>query len=170
MITKHVIVEDYNPKWKESFESIKDELLAVLSGKIISIEHIGSTSVEGLSAKPIIDIDIVIDRNFDEVKKELETISYIHEGDLGIYGREAFKYSNKPHLMVHHLYVCGKDNKELYRHVTFRDYLRKHKEDKDRYSVIKKKMALKYPEDIDSYIKGKQQIILEIYKKCGLEK
>ncbi|NFS94782.1 GrpB family protein, partial [Clostridium botulinum] len=104
MITKHVIVEDYNPKWKESFESIKDELLAVLSGKIISIEHIGSTSVEGLSAKPIIDIDIVIDRNFDEVKKELETISYIHEGDLGIYGREAFKYSNKPHLMVHHLY------------------------------------------------------------------
>ncbi|NFS94607.1 GrpB family protein, partial [Clostridium botulinum] len=66
--------------------------------------------------------------------------------------------------------VCGKDNKELYRHVTFRDYLRKHKEDKDRYSVIKKKMALKYPEDIDSYIKGKQQIILEIYKKCGLEK
>ncbi|MBN1068185.1 GrpB family protein [Clostridium botulinum] len=170
MITKHVIVEDYNPKWKESFESIKDELLSVLSGKIISIEHIGSTSVEGLSAKPIIDIDIVIDRNFDEVKKELETLGYIHEGDLGIYGREAFKYSNKPHLMVHHLYVCGKDNKELYRYVTFRDYLRKHKEDKEMYSVIKKKMALKYPEDIDSYIKGKQQIILEIYKKCGLEK
>ncbi len=56
MITKHVIVEDYNPKWKESLESIKDELLAVLSGKIISIEHVGSTSVEGLSAKPIIDI------------------------------------------------------------------------------------------------------------------
>ncbi|WP_252248326.1 GrpB family protein [Clostridium sp. ZBS20] len=69
MRTKHVIVEDYNPKWKEKFKSIKDELLAVLSGKIISIEHVGSTLVEGLSAKPIIDIDIVIDRNFDEVKK-----------------------------------------------------------------------------------------------------
>ncbi len=84
MRTKHVIVEDYNPKWKEKFKSIKDELLAVLSGKIISIEHVGSTLVEGLSAKPIIDIDIVIDRNFDEVKKILKIIDYIHEGNLGI--------------------------------------------------------------------------------------
>ena len=168
MRTKHVIVEDYNLEWKNEFERIKNELLAILSGKIDSIEHVGSTSVEGLSAKPIIDIDIVIDQNFEEVRQALESIGYIYEGDLGICGRETFKYKNKPHLMVHHLYVCNKDNEELRRHIKFRDYLREHKEDRDKYSEIKKDMAFKYPEDIDSYIEGKEPVILEIYKKCGL--
>ncbi|MDZ7547980.1 GrpB family protein, partial [Clostridium perfringens] len=104
MKTKYVVVEDYNPIWKEEFKSIKNELLTVLSGKIVSIEHVGSTSVEGLCAKPIIDIDIVIDKNFEEVKGLLESRGYIYEGDLGIPGREAFRYINKPHLMTHHLY------------------------------------------------------------------
>ena len=110
MKTNYVIVEDYNPEWKNEFERIKEELLIVLSGKINSIEHVGSTSVEGVAAKPIIDIDVVIEKNFEEVKKALESIGYIYEGNLGIYGREAFAYENKPHLMVHHLYVCNKVN------------------------------------------------------------
>lgn len=168
MRTKRVIVEEYNPKWKNEFERILKELLAVLSGKIISIEHVGSTSVEGLSAKPIIDIDIVIDQNLEEVRQALEAIGYSYEDDLGVSGREAFKYENKSHLMAHHLYVCEKGNEELHRHVMFRDYLRQHKEDRDKYGKIKKEMALRYPDDINSYIEGKQTVIMEIYKRCGL--
>ena len=168
MKTKHVIVEDYNPKWKNEFERIKNELLTVLSGKINSIEHVGSTSVEGLAAKPIIDIDVVINNNFEEIKKRLESVGYIYEGDLGITGRESFGYKNKSHLMVHHLYVCNKDNEELYRNITFRNHLRRNKEDRNRYSSTKKEMALKFPVDIDSYTEGKQPVILDIYKKCGL--
>jgi GrpB-like predicted nucleotidyltransferase (UPF0157 family) len=95
--------------------------------------------IEGLTAKPIIDIDVVIDKNFEEVKKALESIEYIYEGNLDISGREAFAYKNKLHLMAHHLYVCDKDNEELHRHITFRDYLRQHKEDRDSYSLIKKR-------------------------------
>ena len=110
MKTKYIIVEEYNPIWKDEFIKIKNELLEVLSGKILSIEHVGSTSVYGLCVKPIIDIDIVIDNNFEEVRRLLETIDYIYEGDLGIHGRYAFKYNNKPHLMMHHIYVCNKDN------------------------------------------------------------
>uniref|UniRef100_UPI002635621B GrpB family protein n=1 Tax=Peptacetobacter sp. TaxID=2991975 RepID=UPI002635621B len=68
-----------------------------------------------------------------------------------------------------HIYVCNKDNEELYRHITFRDYLRNNKKERDTYSEIKKKMALKYPNDIDSYIEEKTTVILDIYKKCGLE-
>ncbi len=83
MKTKYVIVEDYNPEWKNEFERIKNELLTVLSGKIDSIEHVGSTSVEGLSAKPIIDLDIVIDNNFEEVKEALESIEYFNVLDKG---------------------------------------------------------------------------------------
>ena len=170
MGTRYVIVEDYNPIWKDELKKIKDELLTALSGQVISIEHVGSTAVEGLCAKPIIDIDIVIDNNFEEVKRLLETFGYTHEGDLGIAGREAFKYVNKPYLMMHHLYVCNKDNDELYRHITFRDYLRNHIKDREIYSKIKKEMAFKYPQDIDTYMMGKQPVILEIYRKCGLER
>lgn len=66
--------------------------------------------------------------------------------------------------MKHHLYVCNKDNKELYRHIKFRDYLEAHEVDRDRYESVKKEMAKKYPEDIELYIDGKEPIILEIYK------
>lgn len=93
---------------------------------------------------------------------------YHYEGDLGIPGREVFRYEHKPHLMKHHLYVCNNENEEMRRHITFRDYLRLHNEEREKYSTIKKEMALKYPYDIDSYIKGMQPIKLEIYKKCGL--
>lgn len=91
----------------------------------------------GLAVKPIIDIDIVIDDNFDEVKSLLEEIGYCHEGDLGIPGRDAFKYEGKPHLMMHHLYVCKRDNEELQRHITFRNYLREHPDVRDRYGAVK---------------------------------
>ncbi len=93
----------------------------------------------GLAAKPIIDIDIVIDDNFDEVKSLLEEIGYCHEGDLGIPGRDAFKYEGKPHVMMHHLYVCKRDNEELQRHITFRNYLREHPDVRDRYGAVKKR-------------------------------
>ncbi|WP_319378603.1 GrpB family protein [uncultured Methanocorpusculum sp.] len=158
---------EYNPEWENEFQKIEDELLFVLAGKILSIEHVGSTSVRGLAAKPIIDIDIVIDDNFDEVKSLLESMGYHHEGDLGIPGRDAFKYEWKPHLMMHHLYVCKKDNEELARHLTFRNYLREHPDVRDRYGAVKKEMALRYFDDRDSYMIGKSSIIEEIYWMCG---
>ena len=74
MRTKHVIVEDYNLECNNEFERKKDELLLILLGKINSIELVGSTSVEGLSVKPIIDIDIVIGQNFEEIRQSLESI------------------------------------------------------------------------------------------------
>ena len=71
---------------------------------------------------------------FGEVVSRLEMIGYIHEGDLGIREREAFKYSDKPHLQTHHLYVCPKDSEELHRHIAFRDFLRSHPEAVGKYS------------------------------------
>ena len=73
-MVKRVIVESYNRDWKKDFEDIRSELMAVLEGKVISVEHVGSTSVEGLSAKPVIDIDVVIEDEdaFPEVKAAME--------------------------------------------------------------------------------------------------
>lgn len=105
---------------------------------------------------------------FNQVKNKLEKHGYRHEGDLGITGREAFKYDYKEHLMIHHIYVCDRNNNELKRHIAFRDWLREHPDDRDMYSTIKLEMAEKYPDSIDSYIEGKAPCIISIYKKCGL--
>jgi GrpB-like predicted nucleotidyltransferase (UPF0157 family) len=170
MKTKHVVVEDYNPAWEIEFHKIEKELLSAIEGKVLAIEHIGSTAIKGLSAKPIIDIDIVIDDNFAEVKELLSSIGYHHEGDLGIPGREAFKYEGKIHLMPHHLYVCNQDSAELHRHIVFRSFLQEHAEWRDKYSAIKKEMALQYPYDIEAYMRGKAPVIEAIFAICGLHK
>ena len=169
-MVKRVIVESYNRDWKKDFEDIRSELMAVLEGKVISVEHVGSTSVEGLSAKPVIDIDVVIEDEdaFPEVKAAMESIGYTHEGDLGIKGREAFKYKGKEHLRKHHLYVCTKDAAELKRHISFRDYLRTHPEAVREYGRIKEEGAKLYPLDIDSYIEHKAPFIEGIYRALGI--
>ena len=171
MQTKKVVVVPYDEAWKNAFEEIKNEIEAEIGDLILGIEHIGSTSVEGLSAKPCIDIDVIIKDYsvFDAVAKKLGTIGYIHEGDLGIQDREAFKYSNKPHLMMHHLYVCPQDSKELHRHITFRDFLRHNPEAVRKYSLIKEKAAELFPCDINKYIEYKTPCIAELYAQCGLK-
>ena len=171
MQTKKVIVLPYDSTWKSDFENIKNEISGALNSLIIGIEHVGSTSVEGMSAKPCIDIDVVIKDYsvFDELVNKLSTIGYIHEGDLGIKDREAFRYTDKPHLQTHHLYVCPQDSAELHRHLTFRDFLRKNPEAVRIYSSVKEQAAQLYPQQIDRYIEYKSPCIEELYRQCGLK-
>ncbi|MBQ2775699.1 MAG: GrpB family protein [Clostridia bacterium] len=171
MKKKRVIVEPYNSKWKTEFEDIKQEIEKELKDLIIDVEHVGSTAVEGLSAKPIIDIDIIIKDYsvFSEVVNRLKSIGYEHEGDLGIKDREAFCYNDKPHLQKHHLYVCPQNSDELRRHIVFRDYLRSNTKAVERYSKIKEEAARLYPDDIDKYIAHKSSCIAELYLLCGLD-
>ena len=169
MATKHVVVLPYDEQWKQNFIMIKDELASAVGQLAMRIEHVGSTSVPGLAAKPVIDIDVVIEDQgcFENVKAALETIGYHHEGDLGIPGREAFKYDGKDHLRKHHLYVCSKDAAELKRHISFRDYLRAHPEAVEEYGRIKIEGAELYPYDIDRYIEHKSPFIEGIYQLIG---
>ncbi len=171
MRTKRVVVEKWNPQWKYEYEKIVASLGKDIIYNSIKIEHVGSTSVEGLSAKPVIDLDIVIEKDkFAIIKELLNKKGYEHEGDLGIEGREAFSYSGKEELMTHHLYVCPKDSKELFKHITFRDFLKNNPALASEYSKVKEKAAVLYPDDIDKYIEFKSEIIEKIYKKCGLLK
>ena len=143
-----MVVEKYNPKWVEQFCELK-EFLEKNTTEYISIEHVGSTSIPGMNAKPIIDIDVVVEdaAQFLKLKEELLKIGYIHEGDRGISGREAFDHENVPINIDHHLYVCVKDNAELKRHITFRDRLRSNPELVDEYNKIKEEILAKVGTD-----------------------
>ena len=88
MTTRNIVVLPYDEKWKQAF--------LALGSLALSIEHVGSTSVPGLAAKPIIDIDVVVRRtDLNDAIQALATIGYEHEGNGGIQDREAFKYSAK---------------------------------------------------------------------------
>ena len=169
-MTRNIVVVPYDSNWKLQFETIRSEIQDALCELALSIEHVGSTSVEGLSAKPIIDIDVVIEdeSKLQTVIEKLAVIGYEYEGNLGIVGREAFGYTGKEHLQNHHLYVCAKDSPELKRHLTFRDYLRSHKEAVREYSRIKEEGAKLFPNDIDGYIRYKTDWIERIYREIGL--
>ena len=171
MKAKRVTVLPYDREWKCDFERIKNDIERVIGHLIIGIEHVGSTSVEGMSAKPCIDIDVIIKDYsvFDDLVSALSSIGYFHEGDLGIKDREAFGYSGKPHLKSHHLYVCPEYSEELYRHITFRNFLRSDPDAVRKYSRIKEEAAKLVPDDIDKYIEYKSPCIDELYEVCGLK-
>ena len=171
MQTKKVVVVPYDEAWETAFEEIKSEIEGVIGDIILGIEHVGSTAVKGLFAKPCIDVDVIIKDYsvLDELIRRLEAIGYIHEGNLGIMDREAFKYSHKPHLAAHHLYVCPQYSEELRRHVTFRDFLRHNAEAVKKYSLVKVKAAELFPDDINKYIEYKAPCIEELYSECGLK-
>ncbi len=170
MGTKSVVVLPYDEQWEPAFAHIKGEIQEALGSLALRIELVGSTSVRGLSAKPIIDIDVVIkdDSVLDAVVAALEEIGYHHEGDLGIAAREAFRYDGKEHLQKHHLYVCPQDSAELKRHIAFRNYLRADPEAVRSYSRIKEEGAALYPDDMEKYIRHKSPFIEKTYRELGL--
>ncbi len=148
-----MVIVNYNEKWPQDFLKIKDELLKVPRVPC-QVQHVGSTSIPGMKAKPIIDIDVGLEKwaDFEAVKKALASIGYEHEGDRGIKGREAFGRTGQVHNEIldsidHHLYVCSTDNEEYKRHILFRDYLRKHTEARDRYNQIKEEILAKVGAD-----------------------
>lgn len=175
MITMHkdtepVTVEKYNPEWNSWFEQLCSYFESKLAPFILRIEHVGSTSVPGMVAKPIIDFDIIIRMSdFEEIQSRLEVIGYVHQGDLGIPEREAFGLTDlelKERLPPHHLYVCDLNSKELHRHIVFRDYLRDHPEDAMKYSEIKGNLVKEHSGDRELYIQGKDPLVREILERA----
>ncbi|MCJ8347501.1 GrpB family protein [bacterium] len=160
-----VEVFEYKSIWKERFEQLESKLWPKISKHVISIEHVGSTSVIGLSAKDIIDLDIVLEsyQQFEDVKNALLELNYFHRGNLGIEDRESFGHHNPQ--FSHNLYVCIQGSLALNNHICLRDHLRNSDSDKLQYSQLKLSLAKQFPNDIDAYIEGKSQFILSILKQ-----
>ena len=176
MGSRPVIIEDYNGEWPVMFNELKDILRDKLGELALTIEHVGSTSVPGLSAKPILDIDIVIDSMtlLPQVIGKLSELGYFHEGNLGVENREAFartddkvpyneKMNQKP---KHHLYVCNKESDTLQKHITFRDILRQQPDLVTAYSSLKKELAEKFTNNRTAYTDGKTHFVNTVLDEC----
>lgn len=167
MKSRIVQVCKYDSDWPSLFLKEK-ELLSVVLGKIaLNIWHIGSTSVVGLSAKPIIDILVeATDVNLLEgCNKAMQDLSYKVKGEFGIPGRRYF--SKGGNHKTHHVHIYGKGDHHLCRHLAFRDYLVAHPDVRMQYGTLKEKVAENCGNDINKYMDGKNDFI-QHYEKLAV--
>lgn len=154
-----VTVEEYNPAWPEQFSGIRSRLEKALSSVTYrSIEHVGSTSVFGLAAKPVIDVDVVVKRDeLDPVIKALEAAGYHCLGDKGIPDRYAFK-PRDPNPSQN-IYVCVEGTQALRNHLLVRDVCRASEKIRDLYGQRKLELSRQQWKDVDEYCAAKNDIL-----------
>jgi GrpB-like predicted nucleotidyltransferase (UPF0157 family) len=158
------VIHEYDLTWPERFAALAARVETALGDIMLRAEHVGSTAVPGLAAKPIIDLDVVIAQaSFPEATRRLGRLGYVHEGDLGITGREAFRWP--PDCERHHLYVVAEESAELGRHLAFRDALRADPVLRDKYAALKRSLAAQHPHDIKAYTEGKTAFIKATLKR-----
>lgn len=164
-----LIVVDHDPEWALRFELLKASLLPAMPAGVLAIEHVGSTAVPGLAAKPVIDMDIVVESedSLPAVRQALETLGYHSRGDLGIPGREAFRESPGAPFR-HHLYVCVRGCDALENHLRLRDFLRAHPDAAGEYAQLKQRLAGVSSLSVDQYCEAKSDFIAECLLQSGM--
>ncbi len=160
-------IVDYDPVWPVQFAEIAGRVRAAFAdGPLIAVEHVGSTAVIGLVAKPIVDIGVVVSTSSDapDAIARLVTLGYVHQGDLGIAGHESFRApANGP---PHRLYVCPQDSDLRREQLAFRNYLRSHPDEADEYGELKKELAARFDSDRVGYTEAKTDFVRAVLKKA----
>ena len=160
-------VVDYDPSWPRLFADISTEVAALLGSFVLSIDHIGSTSVPGLAAKPKIDLDVVAISD-DVLPMAIDAVSaanFVFHGDRGekrwAFTRDHDGYGFK-------LYLCGPANRAHGERLLFRDYLRDHPERATAYAELKRRLAAEAVGDWDFYTGGKTAFVSETLRLASL--
>jgi GrpB-like predicted nucleotidyltransferase (UPF0157 family) len=163
-----VLVVDYDSSWPLTFAALQLPIWEALRGVALSVEHVGSTSVPGLAAKPIIDIDAIVPSRADMpvTIERLAALGYVHCGNLGIEDREAFE--NPAGLPAHHLYACVQGSVALVNHLSLRDCLRRDPSAAAAYGQLKKQLAEQFPTDVEGYMSGKTEFLLDLLRSAGV--
>lgn len=166
---KNIVVVPYNSQWPEMFASEAELINQALGNNCVTIHHIGSTSVPGLSAKPIIDIlPVVRDiQEVDKVTKAMESLGYEAKGEYGIAFRRYFQKGKD--VRTHNVHIYQEDDPEISRYLKFRDWMRSHPDDAENYAKLKEGLAAKFPDDILQYCIGKDAFVACIDAKDGFD-
>jgi GrpB-like predicted nucleotidyltransferase (UPF0157 family) len=159
-----VVVVDADPEWPKRFREVVAYISPFVESEVVRIEHVGSTSVPGLAAKPIIDIDVVVadESRVPIVLDLIESAGYRWVGDLDVTGREAFEAPEEPTFPDHHLYLVVEDNRAHADHWLFRDALVEDPELVERYAEIKRENAILAGGDLDRYVALKAAFVAEV--------
>ena len=171
-MTSSIRLVDYDPQWPILYEEGKVSILGVIGDFILDIQHIGSTAVPGLGAKPIIDIMVAV-RQLALVEKcvePLQTIGYEHLGEYGIPGRHYFRKPPGHPRSTHHIHMVERESDFWERHILFRDFLRTHPKEAQRYYQVKRELAANFASDRDAYTEAKKSFIESVVNKARASK
>jgi len=153
-----IVIVDYDESWPLEFERLRVRTAAAVGDLAVVIEHIGSTAVPGLAAKPVIDLVVVVERrNVQGAIKLLSAIGYVHQGNLGVEGREAFRAPEGDRK--HHLYVSPTDSEELRAQLACRDRLRESHALAAEYEALKRELASRFRDDRIGYTDAKTDFV-----------
>jgi GrpB-like predicted nucleotidyltransferase (UPF0157 family) len=169
LMMRKVEVVPHNPDWHYLFDTEAKEIAITLAENVIAIHHIGSTSIETIYAKPIIDILVEVSSitKVDEQNLSMQSLGYQCKGEFGIKERRFFLKDNPDGIRTHHIHVFEVGSAQIARHLAFRDYLNVQIEDALTYSSLKRSLGSKYPHDIKGYMDGKHDFIQEIDRKAS---
>lgn len=166
--SRKVEVVPHDPQWRVSFLEESKQIALTIGENVVTIHHIGSTAIPSIYAKPIIDflIEVKDIAKVDDRNAAMAALGYEAMGEFGIPGRRFFRKNNAAGKRTHHLHAFEAKALEVKRHLAFRDYTIAHPEIAQKYSELKRELAKKYPEDIQSYMNGKNGFIKEVEKKA----
>jgi phosphoribosylformylglycinamidine synthase subunit PurQ / glutaminase len=164
-----VVICDYDPDWPARYEQLRALIAPVLGALATAIDHVGSTAVPGLAAKPTIDLVVRLRSAADlpAAIERLARLGYDHEGDFGIAGREAFATPAGYSTHDHHLYVCLPDWRGYDDQIAFRDHLRSHPSAARAYERLKRVLAARHGRDRTAYTNGKATFVSDVLKRAA---
>lgn len=159
-------VVPYNSLWENQFHEEAEKIRNIMKDEIIHIHHIGSTSIPGICAKPIVDMLVEVKdiSKIGEYIDDMSELGYIARGEWGIVGRRYF--IKGLYERTHHVHVYQVGNPEIKRHLLFRDYLIEHPKEAKQYERLKKMLAVKYRHNAAGYMDGKDLFIKDIDRKA----
>lgn len=161
-LNRPILVVDYDHQWTILFEQEKEEIIAALGSYLLTVEHIGSTAVPGLAAKPVIDIGVGIRSLADApvLIPRIEKLAYVYEPALEqLLPQRRFFWKGIPTIHTYHLHLAELNNPVLVRPLQFRDYLRRHPDAAAEYASLKKELAKKCIQDMEAYVAGKTEFV-----------
>jgi GrpB-like predicted nucleotidyltransferase (UPF0157 family) len=164
-----VLVTPHNPLWTEMFRTESDMVCQALGPNAVAIHHIGSTSIPGIFAKPIIDMLVeAADINaIDGRNAAMEAIGYEVMGECGLPGRRYFRKDNAEGIRTHHVHTFATRTHDIERHLAFRDFMRAHPALAEQYSDLKRKLARAHPDSIELYMDGKDGFIKDMERRAA---
>ena len=159
-----VEVVPHEQNWRSAFETESKLIALALRDNVVAIHHIGSTAIPQIHAKPIVDMLVEVKDilKIDIYSSEMEALGYQAMGEFGISGRRYFRKGR-----THHIHSFEVGSPQIERHLAFRDYMITHSETAQEYSELKRKLAEKYPDNIQAYMDGKDGFIKEIDRKAA---
>ncbi|MGR5998450.1 GrpB family protein [Bacillus cereus] len=163
---RKIVVVPHENHWSEKFQMEAKRLKSAMP-ETVKIYHIGSTSVPGLAAKPIIDMIMEVENieRVDGWNERFIELGYIVKGENGISRRRYFIHGTEE-KRSYHLHVFEKGNPEIVRHLAFRDYMMAHYEEAEAYATLKKELAEKYTYDGALYTEGKNEFVRNVDEKA----